>query len=171
MEVKSMEDQYPLSNKWNFYSHLHGDKDWSLDSYTKIATFQKVDDVVFTMNELTKDMFMNFMFFMMKDGILPLYEFPENIKGGHFSFKISSENVIEVFKNVCYAMCGGTILSTTMIKAEKMDLYLSHINGLSISPKKGFFILKIWLNTRSLQNASIINVPKLPTKSVLFLTK
>jgi hypothetical protein len=68
-------------------------------------------------------------------------------------------------------MCGGTILSTTMIKAEKMDLYLSHINGLSISPKKGFFILKIWLNTRSLQNASIINVPKLPTKSVLFLTK
>lgn len=162
-----------LFNKWDFYYHSHTEnnsqkENWTLETYFKIATFETVDEVIIAMNELTTDLLTSSMFFVMKNGISPRYE--DNKLGGYFTFKLMNNEVLNVFKNVCYALCGESILSNTISVSNK-KLYLQNIIGIGISPKKGFCILKIWLNTRSLINAHIINVPLLKMKGALFVTK
>jgi hypothetical protein len=43
------------------------------------------------------------------------------------------------------------------------------VNGITISPKKNFCILKIWMKDISIQNIKLLNLPdQLDTKSTLF---
>jgi hypothetical protein len=55
---------------------------------------------------------------------------------------------VEVWKNVFYCLAGDTLF--------KNVAHTKNINGITISPKKNFCILKIWLADCSLQNPDII---------------
>ena len=74
------------------------------------------------------------MFFIMKNDIFPTWEDPNNRLGGCISFKYDN-NILKEFLKLLL-LCITNNLST--------EENINEINGLSISPKKEFNIVKIW---------------------------
>ena len=137
-----------LSDKWTIWAHLPHDIDWSLKSYSKILTFNHIEEIITLNNTIPEIMIKNCMLFMMKDGITPIWEDKKNRNGGCFSYRISNKHIAEIWNTLCYKIVGKTCC-----KNKKL---LETINGITVSPKKNFCILKIWLSTSDFQNPSEI---------------
>ena len=77
----------------------------------------------------------------MKDGIMPQWEDSSNKNGGCFSFKVNKpESSIYWFKMV------SLVLSNTLGKEQEVN---DNITGVSISPKRNYCILRIWLGSNN----------------------
>ena len=109
---------------------------------------KSVEEIIALYETLPEKMVKNCMLFLMKTGINPMWEDPKNKDGGCFSFKVSNKNVYKVWKDLSYKIVGNSISKNT-------DL-LNIINGLTISPKKSFCIVKIWLENCKIQTFSNI---------------
>ena len=83
--------------------------------------------------------------FSLCEGILPFWEDAKNVNGGCWSFKISKGSIKSIGQNLVYS-CGENIT-----KKERL------INGLSISPKKTFCIIKIWNCDKSKNDKNLLN--------------
>jgi hypothetical protein len=88
------------------------------------------------------------MLFMMRDGVKPTWEDPKNRNGGCFSYKISIKTVAKVWKELSYVVVGGTV--------SKQSGYVNNVTGITISPKKNFCIIKIWMSDCSNQNPEVV---------------
>jgi hypothetical protein len=140
---------HPLSCKWTLWSHLPHDTDWTLKSYKKIVDIESVEDMISLMEDVLSPMLVqNCMFFIMKEGIKPMWEDDKNRDGGCFSYKIASNTAYDVWKDVGYHVVGNCI-------SNNMS-FVSSINGFTISPKKNFCIFKIWMKDSTHQNPAII---------------
>tara|TARA_B100001750_G_C15174608_1_gene431014 strand:+ start:152 stop:466 length:315 start_codon:yes stop_codon:yes gene_type:complete len=84
----------------------------------------------------------------MRKGINPTWEDPKNCKGGCFSFKVNNKNVPRVWTDLSYVLTGETVSNNPKFQ--------SNITGITISPKKSFCILKIWMHDLEYQNPRII---------------
>ena len=101
------------------------------------------------------------MLFAMRDGITPMWEDKQNRNGGCFSFKVLNKQVYQVWKTLFYALCGETLCRDRK--------YSNLINGITISPKKSFCIVKVWLRDCSVQDPSIlIPIENLSTQGCIF---
>jgi len=142
---------HPLSEKWVLWAHLPHDTDWSMDSYISIMTVTYVEEIIALMHTLPDSLLSTCMFFCMKEHIKPVWEDPFNKQGGCFSYKIT-QSIAECWRNVSYTMVGKTL--------SKDKGFQDTINGISISPKKNFCILKVWMSSCSYQDASKITLLK-----------
>jgi len=160
--VSTPTPQHSLNDKWNLYYHLPHDKNWALSSYTIIMSSIDTVEKVLCLNELIhENVVKNCMLFVMRDGITPMWEDPRNRNGGCFSYKVINKAVPEVWQNLFYSLCGESLCSD--------DKHNKHINGITISPKKNFCIIKIWLDTSSLQDPNmIIQISNLLKQGCLF---
>jgi len=160
--VSIQSPKYNLNDKWNLYYHLPDDKKWDLSSYTIILGDIHTAEQVIALNEaIPEQLVRTCMFFLMRKGITPMWEDPQNRKGGCFSYRISNKQVYDVWKTLVYICCGETL--TTHTKNHK------YINGITISPKKNFCIVKIWLNTTEYQDPTFIKqIMNLPVQGCLF---
>ena len=147
--VKCSENKHKLSDKWVLWAHLPHNTDWSLKSYIKILEVSNVESVIALINSLPDQMIKNCMLFFMKKGILPMWEDPKNCDGGCFSFKITNKNIPKVWKNLSYMLTGDSLTNNKKL--------LQTINGITVSPKKSFCILKIWTSTLKYQNVKELN--------------
>ena len=137
-----------LYDKWTLWAHLPHDTDWTLKSYKRIYDFDTVEQAITLTETLPEKLIKNCMLFIMRNGIQPTWEDEKNASGGCFSYKINNKNVKETWTALTYMLSGETITN---------DRSLSKIvNGITISPKKNFCIIKIWTNTCSYQAATII---------------
>jgi hypothetical protein len=154
--------QNNLIDKWNLYYHLPYDKNWNKESYKVIMGSIDTAEKVININEmLPEEVIKTCMLFIMKDGITPLWEDPANRNGGAFSFKIPNKNVNLVWHHLFYVLCGGSL--------TKDKKYYPLINGMSISPKKAFCIVKIWMKDCSVQDPNIIkDIDELQKNGCLF---
>ena len=135
---------HPLKNKWNLWAHLPQDSDWSVKSYRLISSIKTLEDSI-VMTETTPDPLIKAcMLFVMKDGIAPMWEDPKNRNGGSFSYKVSNKNVCEVWRELNYVLVGETISNTSS--------FVNCVTGITISPKKNFCIIKIWMSNCDNQN-------------------
>jgi hypothetical protein len=101
------------------------------------------------------------MFFVMRNGITPMWEDARNRNGGCFSYKVNNKQVHEVWKNLFYMLCGESLCVDPELN--------KHINGITISPKKNFCIIKIWLDVSNYQDPNVINdIPNLSKNGCLF---
>lgn len=142
--------KYKTNNSWNMFYHLSQNTDWDLSSYKCIfSKIEYIEQVILLNNIIPEDIIKYCMLFIMRDGITPLWEDPKNRNGGCFSFKISNRFVFEVWKNVFFSLTGGNLF--------KNRSHEQKINGITISPKKNFCILKIWMSDCSLQSVNDIN--------------
>jgi translation initiation factor 4E len=150
VEVKSTmdEEHHQLNTKWVLWAHLPHDTDWSLKSYKKIFEFSTVEEILSIYANLPPKLVMNCMLFFMRSGINPTWEDPQNRKGGCFSYKINNKNVYDCWKKITYSTCGESLTNNKKLQPT--------INGLTISPKKNFCILKVWTSTCEFQDASLI---------------
>ena len=140
---------HSLNDKWDLYYHLPQNNDWSLSSYVVIKNEISDLESIIKINEKMHDnIIKNCMLFVMKNGITPMWEDKQNRNGGCFSYKINNKFVVDVWKTLFYLMCGNSIC----VKPE----HNKHVNGITISPKKNFCIVKVWMNTFQFQDPSII---------------
>ena len=101
------------------------------------------------------------MLFVMRTNITPRWEDENNKNGGCFSFKVINKYVMSVWKDLLYSLCGETIFTET----KQNEL----ITGITISPKKNFCIIKIWMKNCSVQDVNlIVSIPNLTKQGCLF---
>jgi len=139
---------HPLSNRWTLWAHLPHDTDWSIKSYIPISTFTTVEDAIAVTETLPSVMVENCMLFMMKEGINPTWEDPKNRNGGVFSYKITNKHVCKAWKDLTYTVVGETV--------SKNPSFVNCVNGITISPKKNFCIIKIWMSDCNNQNPQVV---------------
>ena len=140
---------HPLSDKWSFFAHLPHDTDWTLNSYKNIYTVSTVEETIGILDTMPEILVKNCMLFLMRQGVKPIWEDPKNRNGGCFSYKISNKFIFEAWKEICYALVGDNI--------SKTPYFVRSVTGITVSPKKNFCILKIWLTNCDNQNPAIVN--------------
>ena len=140
---------YTLNGKWDLYYHLPDNTNWDLSSYqTIMKDISSVEEVISLNDKMNENVVKNSMLFLMRSGISPLWEDPKNRLGGCFSFKVVNKQVHSIWKALFYSVCG-----------ESLCLDKNHnsfVNGITISPKKHFCIIKIWFNSCELQDPDIL---------------
>ena len=144
-----LSSNHKLSDNWTLWAHLPHDTDWTVNSYKCIMQINSVESTIAVTNSLPEKLVKNCMLFLMRDGIHPTWEDPKNRNGGCFSFKVANKLIFTAWKNLSYTLVGETL--TTDKK------YKSYINGITISPKKNFCIIKVWVSSCLTQNPSILN--------------
>lgn len=149
MEVAEISNFRQLNDNWCLWAHLPHDADWSLDSYKLLYKFKTVEETVSLINNLPERCIKNCMLFIMRENINPIWEDEKNREGGCFSFKIGNKLIKDIWETLTYTLVGENIFTS-----EKNNL---KINGITISPKKNFCIIKIWLNTCEYQDLKGLN--------------
>ena len=125
-----------LSNKWCLWFHLSSHTDWSITSYKKIYTFDTLEKCIPLIENIDKTIIEKSMLFLMKDNVKPIWEDMANKKGGSISYKIPIENIYNIWKKIVYYLIGNTLTD---------EYIMNNINGISVSPKKNFCIIKFWI--------------------------
>ena len=148
-----------LKSNWTLWTHLPSD-DWTFKSYKKVTTFKTVEDSLILLENLPENIIKNNMLFLMRENIKPLWEDERNKNGGCFSYKVNNKMVNDLWKKMAYVLMGESLSNQ-----EVSPL----INGITISPKKNFCIIKIWLSTCKYNNPDIItNIESLNKIGCLF---
>lgn len=138
-----------LENKWVLWAHFPHDTDWSVASYKCVAKLDTVESVIAITQSLPEKLIKNCMLFLMKEGIQPIWEDPMNRDGGCFSYKTHNKDVWTAWNNLTYAVTGGSVSSDEGL--------LQSVNGITISPKKHFCIIKLWLSNCNYQNPRTVS--------------
>ena len=141
---------HQLKHTWTLYLHLPNETDWSINSYKKILTIQYVEELIELYKIISNKMLISCMFFLMKDNIKPMWEDPDNCNGGAFSFKINHRISYSIWKTITYLAIGEQLDNTNK----------NIITGITISPKKNFSIIKVWVNTDKYTNINSIRYPE-----------
>lgn len=137
---------HKLTNSWTLWYHSPEDDDWKFKSYKKIYKFNTVEDYWSLINNIPKLHFSSGMFFLMKNDIPPLWEDQFNINGGHWSYKVYKKEASECFIEAMIATITEQICNNPEI-----------VTGISISPKKGFCIIKVWNDNSEYQDTTMLN--------------
>lgn len=148
METNSSVSQHKLSDKWVLWAHLPHDTDWSLKSYIKIMNITDLEGLLMVQRAIPEKMVKNCMLFMMKSGVNPTWEDPKNREGGCFSFKISNKSVFNSWNKLLLALSSNNISNN--------DKFLDKVTGVTISPKKTFCIIKIWMESVQFQSVMML---------------
>lgn len=130
---------HPLQQRWKCWAHYPDNKDYSSSSYILMGTFSYIEEVIAFMEAIPYKLIDSCMLFWMKDNIFPMYELEENRYGGYFSYKILNQDVVQVWTDMIYYLITENISTN--------ELFRQNIHGLTISPKKHFCIIKIWMKT------------------------
>lgn len=136
---------------WTLWAHLPDDTSWSLSSYKKIMNFGSVEEAITLTKALPDKMIHNCMLFIMREGITPMWEDPRNKDGGSFSYKVSNKIVPITWRDLTYKLVGESMVAAPPVQ--------NAINGITISPKKNFCIIKIWMADCTVQESAIIGDP------------
>ena len=149
MNLLSPSPSHKLHDSWTMWAHLPHDTDWTILSYKNIFTMKTIEESIAISETMPDVLVKNCMLFLMKEGVKPIWEDPQNRSGGCFSYKINNKTVHEVWKQLCYLLVGSTI--------SNQQSFVANVTGITISPKKNFCIIKIWMSTCANQNPAIIS--------------
>lgn len=139
---------HSLQNSWNLWFHKSTDNNWTFDSYQKLASFDNLEDYAIISNALDEIHVENAMLFLMRKDIKPMWEADENINGGCLSFKIYKKSIYPSWNQLCDFLIGENIL----LGEDDWE----KVNGISISPKKTFSILKIWFSDKNINDTKYL---------------
>jgi hypothetical protein len=126
-----------LGDTFNLWIHdVNNIKNWDINSYTNLTKkepFNTVSDYWKFANNFHKLGIRFNHFFFMRNDVEPTWEHVENRNGGVCSFKIELDKSSNVFTDLCNKMVCGELVE------DPHD-----INGISLSPKNNWTIIKIW---------------------------
>jgi len=126
-----------LPTYWTLWSHTIDNKDWSIESHSKITIIDTVSKFWRLFNNFHKLNYRSYNFYLMKENITPIWEDLKNKNGGICSFKIEISNFQQLWEDV-----GIYTLSKNLVDIE----HANEITGISISHKNNWMVIKIWNN-------------------------
>ena len=145
---------------WFVYFHDYMDTNWNRESYEIIT---KIDNVInfWTTFNIIKHKLSLGMFFFMKENIFPKWDDNDNKDFSFLSFKILKTDVETFIEQILIRLFNNTLIEKT---------YTEYLSGISISPKKNFCILKIWVSSTNdvLKSTSLYDIPKSYHGDILF---
>jgi len=153
-----MSDHF-LNDSWSFYFHDPDDNDWSRKSFHRLTDVITIEDY-WTLEHHVSSYLHQGMFFLMRESVFPLWEEKENRNGGYFSLKILKSKVVPAWEELC-----AYLLTEKLSKNQEL---MQHINGISISPKKSFCIVKIWIGSPALSNVASLDLRNQEFNEVLY---
>lgn len=121
---------HKLNSNFCLWYHNPNEHGWELEDYTKLIKFNTVEEYWYYLGFLDDKIICYSMLFLMKNDIKPIWEDESNINGGYISIKLTRDKTIEQWKKLCDNFVSGN--------------YTDEINGISITTKKNFNIIKIW---------------------------
>lgn len=146
--IKSFDKEHPqfvdkdgnhrLQNAWVMWSHAPTSKcnKWDISSYVRHTTIRTVEEFWSIFNGFPS-LVNEDMWFLMRDGIPPLWEDPINAQGGSFKFKVSGDKIDNTWLTL------ALFLVTENMCIKERDAML--ISGISVSPKQhNFSTVSIW---------------------------
>ncbi len=136
-----------LQYSWILWYHDPENKDYSLESYVKIADMCTPQQFWTVIDSISKEAWESGMFFFMRRGFKPIWDAPENEAGGAWSKKLEASEAYSVFVDLMVHCIANELLSS-----RKETLV-----GVAISPKGPFSIIKIWNTTTTVSDNSYIN--------------
>lgn len=140
-----------LANKWVLWAHLPQEPSWSMDSYIQVMTITYVEEMLSLIHTLPEKLIVECMLFLMKENISPTWEDDKNKQGGSFSYKINNR-IRDTWKDVSYCLIGNTLSTDASFQKD--------ITGISISPKKNFCILTVWMTSCNHRDPTKITLVK-----------
>lgn len=143
-----MSDKF-LSDCWSLHFHDPDDADWTFPSYKLVTTVSTVQDLQMTDAAFTQ-LWQNGMFFLMREHIKPLWEDEQNKYGGCLSFKVNKTDVNDFWFKLCALTVGETLVKDKS-KSQKLC-------GISISPKRNYCIMRIWVSSNELNTMNCFNI-------------
>lgn len=141
-----------LNDIWIQYFHDPYDMDWTYASYKRVHTISSVSDFWQLQNIINSRIHCG-MFFLMREYVYPCWDDENNKNGGCLSIKILKQDVAQFWEELCVKLLGETIL-----KPQHRSMW-NLVNGISISPKKFFCIVKIWVKSLEVGNVSMFDLP------------
>ena len=132
---------------WVLWYHDPNNSDYSLESYIKIGSVNTPEEFWTLVEAISSDAWNSGMFFFMREGFRPLWDAPENDKGGAWSKKVDAMDTHNVFVD-CMVHC----LAEKMLKTHN-DV----VAGVTLSPKGHFHIIKIWNTTATVSDRRLFN--------------
>jgi len=133
------------TGSWTVYFHEPEDKSMTADSYKRLQVVSSWESLGALLRELGPHKTTNGLLRVMKGEFSPLWENRANIHGGSYCLKVTRRNSVEVFQRY---LAAAALASAARDPANE-------IVGVTISPKKGFCIIKIWnLNAKRFNQPS-----------------
>jgi len=142
-EIETTKLQY----SWILWYHDPDNKDYSLESYIKIADVSTPQQFWSVMESISKEAWESGMFFFMRQGFKPLWDVPENEAGGAWSKKIDASTSYTTFID----------LMVNCITNEFLIHRKETLVGITISPKGASSIIKVWNTTTTVSENAFIN--------------
>lgn len=122
-----------LHCKFTLWCHDIHNKNWNINGYKNICTFNDISSFWRIFNNFNKYGIKFNHFFVMREGVQPIWEHPINRNGGVCSFKIELNSYEHIWEDLNMRMMCGILTDNS-----------KDINGISISPKNNWAIIKIW---------------------------
>ena len=162
MSENKEQEEYPLDTYYTLWYHGITEKNWDKNSYVKIGTIHSLKDFWIYYNSINT--FLKGIFFLMKEDILPIWEVPDNINGGYWSFRVERDKVDDIWIKLSIQLITENICNSSSSSNSEQQLEQSEqqeeqeqqdqqeeiikhdINGISISPKAVNAVIKIWNN-------------------------
>lgn len=130
----SQMQKHKLESKWIIWGHELSVDDWTIESYKKLYEFDTIEDFWIFFNNIKY--FKDFMLFIMRGDILPIYEDQACENGGFYSYVVPNN----------YNLGNSIIMLLTRMIGETLtdkETY-NEIIGMSVSPKGSKAVIKIW---------------------------
>jgi hypothetical protein len=143
-----MADLHRLKTGWTLYYHDPNTTSYVIESYIPLITFHTVEELGALSSLLQEKHVLNGMFFLMREGIEPVWESKDNRDGGAWSIKVYAEKVYRLFMDIIFMTVGETLCRDDV-----------EINGITISPKPKFCLIKIWNRDSKVTDTTVINTP------------
>lgn len=152
-----------LNDSWVLYFHDPDNEAWDEKSYHTVATMSTASEVS-QVSKVFSEAWSKGMFFVMREHIKPVWEDECNRNGGCFSFKVMKPEVATFWDVFLKKVTGETMITNEKDRRENWD----KICGISISPKRNYCILRLWVSEKSWNDSARFALGHPAYTSVMF---
>jgi len=143
--LENLGTDYKFRNPWVLWVHNTRDEDWTIESYEQVYNMENISDFWKFFNNFNQMSFRDYHFFIMRDGIKPIWEDDNNRLGGVCSFKVDINESINLFLDLAMRIVNESIINVN-----------NDVNGVSFSPRNNWVIIKIWNKDKNNNIADLI---------------
>jgi len=143
VDIDTKEQEILFNDKWSVWYH-HELNTWSVSGYRKIVDIKNMQEFWQFFNNIECIGGINKLhYFIMREGITPIYEDTRNSKGGTWSSIVSRDSAQNSFLILAQHLVGETLSDCPL-----------DITGISCNVKSGVSVIKVWNNDRNKSKVS-----------------